>query len=702
MEKEYIPGKGEVESYLKSQNIKYENKGNNQLLLTPCPFCGGGEGGKDVYASPCYINTETGRWNCFRGSKCGAGGTFKRLQAMIVVRNAGLLTADIQQGANIDKGLLSKAKAILSKQEDSVKIYPPNNQITEKGENEMSAENTTEKSLEKQGENEQEKKVEIYSVSQISGLELTGACRDYMLGRGISDEICRLYNIVNSPEPDKAEEYILMPFIDSEGANVTYAKYRNINPETDNNGKKQPKEKEVNGKPCFFGLQNLQEDTHTLIITEGLIDCLSLAEAGVRENGYDVVSVPNGLGNKGLTFLNDDDMGLLSTYDNIIVFGDNENGKITLVEEIEEKIERDVRVIADYHGNKDANEILTNCGKDVLLRLVKESIPYEDSEIKHIADVDLTADTRTVMFMSGFPETDNMLNGIESGNLILLLGKEGSGKTTIATQMLLQAANSGVKSMVYSGEMTLKETTETLFLQAAGPQYTDRLVNDRTGKYYGVVKPFAKDKICQWLDKYILLYEDKTIRKDRYEKVLNPSALADRMLTVVERQIKYNGVKFAVIDNMMSALARFSEGGELYGAQAELALHLNFLCKKYDITIMLCVHSRKTDKASLHLLSDDISGSSIPKNMSDIILSYEKYKPDNNKKSKSDGGNAAQDNPPSGYLRVLKNRHWGALTKYDSDGEGIYYAAICKRLFAQNDFDNLRNGKAYPQYNWLG
>lgn len=418
---------------------------------------------------------------------------------------------------------------------------------------------------------------------------------------------------------------------------------------------------------------------------------------GVREQGYDVVSVPNGLGNKGLTFLDDNDIDLLATYPSVIIFGDSENGKITLVEEFEEKLEREVRVIADYKGKKDANEILTGCGKEILLQLVKESKIYEDSEIKHISDVDLSEDTRSVLFVTGFPETDNMLNGIESGNLILLLGKEGSGKTTIATQMLLQAANSKIKSMVYSGEMTLRETAETLYLQAAGPQYTDRLVNDRTKKNFGVVKPFARDKIGQWLNQYILLYEDKTIRKDQYEKVYNPSALVDRMLTVVERQIKHSGVKFVVIDNMMSALARYSEGGELYGAQAELALHLNFLCKKYDITILLCVHARKTDKASLHLFSDDISGSSIPKNMSDIILSYEKYHP--LKKGKKDDKD--DDNPPSGYLRVLKNRHWGALTKYDSEGEEIYYAALCRRLFAHDDFDNLRNGKPYPQYNWL-
>lgn len=66
-----------------------------------------------------------------------------------------------------------------------------------------------------------------------------------MLGRGISEETCRLYNIVNSPEPDKADKYILMPFVDSDGSTVTYAKYRDINPVTDDTGRKKPKEKEV-------------------------------------------------------------------------------------------------------------------------------------------------------------------------------------------------------------------------------------------------------------------------------------------------------------------------------------------------------------------------------------------------------------------------------------------------------------------------
>ena len=293
MEKEYIPGKGEVEGYLKNHNIKYVDRGNNQLLLLPCPFCGGGKGGKDVYASPCYVNADTGRFKCFRGSKCGAGGTFKRLQAMISIRDAGLLTPEIQQGANIDKSLLAKAK-IMSNGVTNTNNIPPNNIENTKGEDKKM-------SVETRQNKQEEKKSETYDISQINGLELTGACKEYMLNRGISEGTCRLYNIVNSPEPDKSDRYILMPFVDSGGTTVIYAKYRNLYPEADSNGRMQPKEKEVNGKPCFFGLQNLQEDSHTLIITEGLIDCLSLVEAGVREQGYDVVSVPNGLGNKGLT-----------------------------------------------------------------------------------------------------------------------------------------------------------------------------------------------------------------------------------------------------------------------------------------------------------------------------------------------------------------------------------------------------------------
>lgn len=70
-----------------------------------------------------------------------------------------------------------------------------------------------------------------------------------MLDRGISEETCRLYNIVNSPEPDKSDRYILMPFVDSGGTTVIYAKYRNLYPESDSNGRMQPKEKEVMVNP---------------------------------------------------------------------------------------------------------------------------------------------------------------------------------------------------------------------------------------------------------------------------------------------------------------------------------------------------------------------------------------------------------------------------------------------------------------------
>ena len=679
IKKEYIPAKGEIKKYLTNHGIKYEERGENQLLLRPCPFCGSGEKEKDVYCSPCMIDINTGRWQCFRKANCGASGTYKRLQTMLLLRDSGLLTEDIRKGKEITKEMILKAHREL---QDNTYI------INDGGENKMN-----EEIVDFKNENKGEKEYKIFRASDLDSLELSGVCADYMSKRGISANTCKQYHVVNSPDEKYKDKYILLPFLDDCGENITYSKYRNISPET-NGDKLEPKEIEVSGKACFFGLDNLTDSAHALIITEGPIDCLSLVEAGVREKGYDVLSVPSGCCNMG--FIQQDDIDFILTYDKIVVFGDCEKGGISLVSDFEKKLGKRVNVIADYKGCKDANEILVKYGKEVLLNSVENDISYNDVEIRRISSIDLSQEQKEILFTSGFPELDNMLNGIETGNLILLLGKEGSGKTTIATQMLLQAANNGIKSLVYSGEMSLAETTSALYLQAAGPNYVDCKICDRTQKRYGEVKTAVTEKVKSWLDRYIFLYEDRTNHMAASGAIVDPSALMNRLLDVVERQIYLGDIRFVVIDNMMSALAHFPEGSALYAAQAELAMRLSYLCKKYNVTIMLCVHSRKLDKGSLHLMSDDISGSSIPKNMADIIISYEKYR---QSKEDKDGKKKVEDTP-SGYLRVLKNRHWGAVTTVDNDGEGVYYLSLCRQLMARQTFVNLKSKLPIREYGW--
>ena len=70
------------------------------------------------------------------------------------------------------------------------------------------------------------------------------------------------------------------------------------------------------------------EDRETLVITEGQIDSLSLAEAGIKN----AVSVPTGA--RGFTWYQHC-ADWIDGFREIIVFGDNENGQITLVNELQ-------------------------------------------------------------------------------------------------------------------------------------------------------------------------------------------------------------------------------------------------------------------------------------------------------------------------------------------------------------------------------
>ena len=75
-------------------------------------------------------------------------------------------------------------------------------------------------------------------------------------------------------------------------------------------------------------MNHCNPDNPTLVLTEGQIDSLSVAEAGIEN----VVSVPTGA--KGFTWI-PYCWDFLSQFKTLVVFGDCENGRITLLEEMQ-------------------------------------------------------------------------------------------------------------------------------------------------------------------------------------------------------------------------------------------------------------------------------------------------------------------------------------------------------------------------------
>ena len=105
--------------------------------------------------------------------------------------------------------------------------------------------------------------------------------------------------------------------------------------------------------PILFGMNQCNTENETLIITEGQIDSLSVTEAGFEN----AISVPTGM--NGFTWIGHC-WNWVHQFKKMIVFGDKEDDKITLLEEIKHRFNLQIYAVRleDYKDCKDANEIL--------------------------------------------------------------------------------------------------------------------------------------------------------------------------------------------------------------------------------------------------------------------------------------------------------------------------------------------------------
>lgn len=114
---------------------------------------------------------------------------------------------------------------------------------------------------------------------------------EYMAKRGISEDIVKRYQITTRNDNPTI---LSMPFFDEENK-LQFVKYRRTDPTQVKKNGKEFTEKDC--KAILYGMNCCNLENHTLIITEGQIDSLSLAEAGVEN----AVSVPTGA--NGFTWL---------------------------------------------------------------------------------------------------------------------------------------------------------------------------------------------------------------------------------------------------------------------------------------------------------------------------------------------------------------------------------------------------------------
>lgn len=471
----------------------------------------------------------------------------------------------------------------------------------------------------------------------------------YLAGRGISEDIARKYNITIS---NKDEKTLCFPFYDENNV-LRFIKYRNIEYKKGDPGNKEWCE--ANCKPILFGMNHCDPEAGPLILTEGQIDSLSVAECGIPNT----VSVPNG--KNGFTWL-PHCWEFIQKFNEIIVFGDCERGEITLLDEMAkrfrgEKTVKHVR-IADYLGHKDANELLQEEGRDAVINAVSNAEPVLNPRIKRVADIKRIDMSEIGGIDTGFTEIDEKLERLYFGQLILLTGERGDGKSTLSMQLGARAVDAGIPTMFYSAELqeyTFREWIERHF---AGKRH----INALNGNRYRIDSAVLP-QITEWYADKLYLYDEYDVDPEDHESLLD---------TLRESIVQY-GCRVLIIDNLMTAMDD-DMANDLYRQQTAFVRALSRMAKTYNVIVILIAHPKKKDKDKM-FDNDDVSGSANITNLCDTVLRY----------ARPAGSPDTQDR----LLSILKNRINGR-TNYK--GVKLYFEECSKRISAVEGLFDMEYG----------
>lgn len=483
--------------------------------------------------------------------------------------------------------------------------------------------------------------------------ETRTAAIEYMTSRGISKQVTESYHITTQ---EKSENVLVFPFYDTDNT-MHFVKYRNT---THKKGDKGGKEWcQPNMEPILFGMDHCSPDlSDTLILTEGQIDSLSVTEAGLPN----AVSVPTGA--LGFTWY-PNCVDFLREYRNIIIFGDYENGKITLLKEMQRRFNHG-RILhvrpEDYKDCKDANEILQKYGPEAVRQAVENAEPVISKRTIKMSDVRPENDEEAAKLRSGIDGLDKLIGGFRFGQVVILTGERGLGKSTLGSQFIAEAVNEGLVTYVYSGEMRNCDVQNWIDRQFLGPANIMERQAKSGYKYYLLDKE-KEAVVWEWYDKYLYMfnnnYEDDELDDDDQVVVLNE--LKDAIVNL--------GAKVLLVDNLMIAMDD-DGSADLYREQGRFVKQISTLAKKYDVLIFLVAHPKKGTRAD-HSSNDDVSGSGQITDLANMVIKY--TKPPEKRKDECDR-----------LLIVMKNRINGRV---DFDGIPLWFDEPSKRISGnQGDF----------------
>lgn len=265
---------------------------------------------------------------------------------------------------------------------------------------------------------------------------------------------------------------------------------------------------------------------------------------------------------------------------------------------------------------------------------------------------------------TGINKIDKAICGLEKGKLSVISGLRAAAKSTLLSEMMLNAIEDGHVVIAYSGELSDISFMNWMYLQAAGIGHVKQSVKYENSFY--VEKPI-KEKIAKWMGTRLWLYNNV--------KSNNPRVLLDK---IREKCIETHA-DMVIIDNLMAVDVQDLNRTNEYDAQTKFMWNLKRIAQDCNVHVLLVAHPRKS---AGFLRLEDVSGSNNIVNIIDNAFIVHRNNADFKEKSKAilkATGNdwmTYEGSIVTNVVEIAKDREHGTCDLFID----LYYEAKSKRL----------------------
>ena len=451
-----------------------------------------------------------------------------------------------------------------------------------------------------------------YTKPEVKTNDPSGPVEEYLDLRCIDKEIWQKHN-VKEKDGNIAFEY----YQDGE---LVLVKYRTAS-------KDKRYWQEGGGKPVLWEIDKVNPEK-PLVICEGELDKLAIHQAGYEN----VVSVPFGTNN--LKWINHC-WDTLEEVEEFVIWGDNDEAGEKMEKELVQRLGQHRCRVVECDLN-DPNLVLFKRGDEAILNEIEKAVFPPIKRALQVKDIERFDPSNLDKTESNFPAVNKYLGGYMESMVSIWSGVNGSGKTTILGQEMLQAADQGKGACIVSGELATWNVVTWLQKQAVGPKKVVREYDERFDRENYRVPENLKDKFENWAEDRLFIY-------DSFES-LKPGDI----LEVFRGLAKRYGTQQFLVDNLMKI--NYGSIDNKYSKQAEFVSDLKDFAMNYNAHVHIVAHPRKPSGI---ISKEDIAGLYEITNFADNVIAMHRIKPKNEKNF------SEEEKKADNILEIFKCRLYG-------------------------------------------